>query len=147
MILAGSAADPDTRARFRTEAEALARLQHPGIVQIHEVGELDKLPFFSMEYCAGGSLADHLDGTPLPPEPAARLVEGLARAVQASHEQHIIHRDLKPANVLLASASVGQAVTDYAARQAQPDLPGPLAEAVLKVTDFGLAKMLDTEGR
>ena len=88
-------------ARFRTEAEAIARLQHPGIVQVFEVGEHDGMPFFSLEFCAGGSLADKLDGTPLPPQEAARLVEELARAVQAAHDKGIVHRDLKPANVLL----------------------------------------------
>jgi hypothetical protein len=101
MILAGGHAGPAERDRFRREAEAIARLQHPHVVQIYEVGEHDGLPFFSLEFCAGGSLADHLDGTPLPPRPAARLVETLARAMHACHERRIIHRDLKPANVLL----------------------------------------------
>src|SRR5262249_47908773 len=71
MILAGSYASAGELARFRREAEAVARLQHPHIVQIHEVGEADGRPFFSLEYVAGGSLADKLDGTPLPPRQAA----------------------------------------------------------------------------
>ena len=73
-------------ARFRTEAEAIARLQHPHIVQIHEVGEQGGLPYFSLEFCGGGSLEKKLVGTPLPPSEAAALVETLARAMQAAHE-------------------------------------------------------------
>ena len=75
MILAGGHAGPAELARFRTEAEAIARLQHPNIVQVFEVGEHDGLPFFSLEFCAGGSLDDKLNGTPLPPRKAAELVE------------------------------------------------------------------------
>jgi serine/threonine-protein kinase len=121
MILAGGHASAADLARFRREAEAVARLQHPHIVQIHEVGEAEGRPFFSLEYVAGGSLADKLDGTPLPPRQAAELIETLARAVQAAHERVIIHRDLKPANVLLT------------------------ADGTPKLTDFGLAKRLDQE--
>ena len=72
MILAGGHAGEAELARFRTEAEAVARLQHPNIVQIYEVGEHDGLPFFSLEFCAGGSLDRKLNGTPLPPQEAAR---------------------------------------------------------------------------
>jgi serine/threonine protein kinase len=109
MVLRGSQADEGSRDRFQREAEAIARLQHPHIVQIYEVGqwrspEGDLLPFISLEYCAGGSLDEHLDGTPLTPPRAAGLVEILARAVQAAHEAKLVHRDLKPANVLLAPA-------------------------------------------
>jgi serine/threonine protein kinase len=71
-------------ARFRTEAEAIARLQHPNIVQIHEIGDCDGLPFFSLEYCPGGSLDRKLRGTPLPPSEAAALVETLALAMNAA---------------------------------------------------------------
>src|SRR5262249_62204458 len=82
MVLAGPAAGAAELARFKVEAEAAARLQHPNIVQVFEVGEHDGCPFFSLEYCPGGSLADRLrDGTPLPPPEAAALVEALARAV------------------------------------------------------------------
>jgi tetratricopeptide (TPR) repeat protein len=123
MILAGSHAGPEDLARFRLEAEAIARLQHPNIVQIHEVGEHEGLPFFSLEFCPGGSLDEKLGGMPLPSAEAARLVQTLARAVQAAHERHVVHRDLKPANVLLT------------------------ADGTLKITDFGLAKKLDQVGR
>ncbi len=121
MILAGPHAGEQHLARFRTEAQAAARLQHPNIVQIYEIGEHDGLPFLSLEYVEGGSLAGKLRGTPRPAREAAALVETLARAVQAAHDKGIVHRDLKPANVLLTTA----------------DVP--------KVADFGLAKLVEGE--
>ena len=119
MVLAGSHAGPDELARFRTEAEAVAALQHPNIVQIYEVGERDGLPYFSLELVEGGSLADRLDGTPWPARAAAELVAALARAMSYAHARGVIHRDLKPANVLLTK------------------------DGTAKITDFGLAKQLD----
>jgi serine/threonine-protein kinase len=121
MILAGPHADPATRARFRTEAEAVARLQHPNIVQIHEVGERDGSPFLVLEYVAGGSLGCKLAGTGQPEREAAQLVETLARAVHYTHRRGILHRDLKPNNVLLT------------------------ADGTPKISDFGLAKVLDAD--
>jgi serine/threonine protein kinase len=123
MILAGSHAGAADLARFQAEAEAIARLRHPNIVQVYEVGERDGTPFFSLEFCGGGSLERKLAGTPLPAREAATLVEALARAMQAAHEQHVIHRDLKPANVLLDESGTP------------------------KITDFGLAKKLDEAGQ
>jgi WD40 repeat protein len=123
MILSGVHAEEADLARFRTEAEAIARLQHPNIVQVYEVGEHEGKPFISLEFCTGDSLAKKLDSTPLPPKEAAQLAETLARAVQAAHEKKVIHRDLKPANVLLTES--GQ----------------------LKITDFGLAKKTDETGQ
>ncbi len=121
MILAGSHAGPEELARLHEEARAVARLRHPNIVQIYEVGEADGHPFLSLEYVEGGSLAQRLNGIPLPARQAAELVGVLARAVQHAHEQGVVHRDLKPANVLLTA----------------DDTP--------KVSDFGLAKQLDRE--
>jgi WD40 repeat protein len=117
MILHAHHAGPSERDRFRDEARAVARLSHPNVVQVYEVGETGGLPFFALEFFPGGSLARRLGGTPLPPGDAARLVEVLARAVQAAHEAGVVHRDLKPANVLLA------------------------ADGTPKVADFGLAKL------
>jgi serine/threonine-protein kinase len=103
MILAGGHAGAEELARFRTEAETIARLQHPNVVQIHEVGESEGHPYFSLELVEGGSLAQKLAGTLLPPRQAAGLVETLARAIQSAHERGVVHRDLKPANVLLTA--------------------------------------------
>jgi WD40 repeat protein len=111
------------RVRFRVEVEAVGRLQHPNVVQVFEAGEHLGTLFFSMEYCPGGNLAGRLDGTPWPAERAALLVRTLAEAVHAAHRAGVIHRDLKPANVLLA------------------------ADGTPKVADFGLAKLLDEDGR
>src|SRR5262249_22319960 len=83
------------------EAQAVAAIQHPGIVQIYDSGTHIGVPFFALELCTGGSLEKLLAAKPLPPERAAALVEQIARAVQAAHQQNIIHRDLKPANILL----------------------------------------------
>jgi serine/threonine protein kinase len=139
MILDGDHAAPAQLARFRREAEAVARLQHPNIVQIHEIGEQDGRPFFSMELVSGGSLARHLDGTPLNPRAAAELVETLARAVHAAHQCGIVHRDLKPANILLASAS--NEPDDASAN----GLRKPGYRPVPKISDFGLAKDITPE--
>src|SRR5262249_47237672 len=101
MILSGAHASASDLKRFQIEAEAVARLQHPNIVQVYEVGEHEGRPFFSLEFCPGGSLEKKLSGTPLKGEEAAALAEKLARAMQAAHAKGVIHRDLKPANVLL----------------------------------------------
>src|SRR6266508_1562195 len=106
MVLAGGQAGPLERTRFRLEAEAVARLQHPNIVQIHEVGEWrggdPPLPYCVLEYVDGVSLDRHLGGKPQEPRASAALLETLARAMHYAHEQGVVHRDLKPANVLLA---------------------------------------------
>ena len=120
MILAGSHAGPRELIRFRIEAEAVARLQHPNVVQIYEVGELDGRPFLSLEFVDGGSLAKKLKAGPLSLPQAAELIETLARAMHYAHQRGILHRDLKPANVLLTAGGTP------------------------KITDFGLAKQLDS---
>jgi eukaryotic-like serine/threonine-protein kinase len=121
MILAGAHASPEDVARFLTEAEAIARLQHPYIIQIRQIGDALGLPFLELEYVSGGSLDQKLDGTPWPTTPAARLAEQVALGIAEAHRQGIVHRDLKPSNILLA------------------------ADGTPKVGDFGLAKMLGSE--
>jgi WD40 repeat protein len=118
MILAAGQAGEEQLARFHTEAEALARLQHPNIVQIHEIGAHEGRPYIALEYVDGSSLARQLSGTPWPAGRAAEMVETLARAIHHAHGRGIVHRDLTPANVLLTPAG----------------LP--------RITDFGLAKLL-----
>ena len=137
MILAGPHADDMTRQRFQIEAEAVAALQHPNIVQIHEVGEHDGMPWLALEYVPGPSLASHLAGKPQPPRDAAALVAVLARAIAHAHSRGILHRDLKPANVLL-SAACGLAGYD-STLPAKPQA----AEMIPKITDFGLARRLE----
>src|SRR5207237_616528 len=94
------------RERFRREIEAVAHLQHPNVVQIHEVGEHRGLPYYCMEFCPRGSLARRLAGAPQPARWSALLLAALARAVEAAHRAGIVHRDLKPANILLADNEV-----------------------------------------
>jgi formylglycine-generating enzyme required for sulfatase activity len=153
VVLGGNSASAADLARFRTEAEAVARLSHPNIVQVFEVGDQDGLPFFSMELCPGGSLAMKLNGTPLSPREAAALVEVLAGAMHAAHGQNVVHRDLKPANVLLSYPSPQPPVAGQAARLSQQQTSGPLvlrggvSDAVPKISDFGIAKLLDVEGQ
>jgi transcription-repair coupling factor (superfamily II helicase) len=103
MILAGPHADERERARFRAEADVVARLQHPHIVQVFDVGEQDGRPWLALEFIDGGTLAKRLGGAPLPARTAAQLTETLARAVSYAHGHGIVHRDLKPGNILLVS--------------------------------------------
>jgi serine/threonine protein kinase len=141
MVLTGSQAGPKDLARFRAEVAALARLQHPNIVQIYDVGEAAGRPYFVLEFVAGGSLAQHLHGTPQPARPAAQLVETLARAVHAAHALGVIHRDLKPANILLKDErEAGDVSGDLS------PLASRLASLVPKITDFGLAKCAGGDG-
>jgi serine/threonine-protein kinase len=121
MILAGDHASERDLARFRSEAEAVAHLQHPNIVQIYEVGDDAGRPFFSLEFVDGYSLSNKIDSTPQPPREAARMVQLLAIAMSAAHQRGIVHRDLKPTNVLMT------------------------ADGTPKITDFGLAKRLEED--
>jgi serine/threonine-protein kinase len=105
MLLAAEPVDRGAAARLRREAEAVAQLHHPNIVQIYDVGEVEGRPYFSMELMDGGSLAERLQHTPQPPRDAAQVLETLARAVHHAHQHGIIHRDLKPANILLSVVS------------------------------------------
>jgi formylglycine-generating enzyme required for sulfatase activity/tRNA A-37 threonylcarbamoyl transferase component Bud32 len=124
MILALEHATPEDRLRFQIETEAVARLQHPHIVQLYEAGEVRGQPFFSLEFCDGGRLSDQLTKQRPSPREAADLIETLARAMHYAHLRGVVHRDLKPGNVLLAGA-----------------------DRVPKITDFGLAKRIDAEAR
>jgi eukaryotic-like serine/threonine-protein kinase len=116
MVLAGAHAGPVALTRFYREAQAVASLHHPDIVQIHHVGEAGGLPYFCLEFIEGGSLARQIDGRPQDITHAACTIRILARAIHAAHLQGIVHRDLKPANILVT------------------------ADGRPKITDFGLAK-------
>jgi len=116
MILNHDLVGEETRARFNTEAEVIASLEHPGIVKVFEYNTFQEVPYFALEYFPGGNLEKRIAGKPFPGKEAAQLVRQLADAVQAAHDQGILHRDLKPANVLLTNKN-------------EP-----------KITDFGLAK-------
>jgi tetratricopeptide (TPR) repeat protein len=120
-ILAGDHAGPEVVLRFLAEAETVARLRHPNIVQIHAIGDHDGRPYIELEYIEGGSLSGRLDGTPWAPQRSARLIETIARTVHETHSLGVVHRDLKPANVLLAT------------------------DETPKLTDFGLAKSLNAD--
>jgi serine/threonine protein kinase/Tfp pilus assembly protein PilF len=156
MIFDPDRPGPEQLARFQAEAEAIARLRHPNIVQVYEVGEHDGLPFFSMEYAEGGSLAQRLAGAPLSAHEAAALLEVLARAVHAAHEAGVVHRDLKPANVLLQKSLTQRRKDAKEEKEIEHESNRPgsssslcvfasLREALPKIADFGLAKRLDVD--
>jgi serine/threonine-protein kinase len=124
--------------RFRAEAEMVARLHHPNVVQIFDIGSYDGLPYLSLEYVDGGSLGAYLHGEPQQPRPAAELTATLADAIHHAHQHGIVHRDLKPANILLEIANCGLRNEDQSAIR-------NLQSAIPKITDFGLAKRLDND--
>lgn len=121
MILRGELARNNERERFQAEAQAAARLDHPGIVPVYEVGEIEGRPYFSMKFIRGTTLAQRLAEGPIPSREAARLLVGVARAIHFAHEKGVLHRDLKPSNILIDEMG-------------QPH-----------VTDFGLAKQISDE--
>jgi serine/threonine protein kinase/tetratricopeptide (TPR) repeat protein len=143
MLRSGSEASSEDLIRFQREAEAVARLQHPNLVPIYEVGEHDGRPYFTMELMRGGSLKDWLknSSTHMPCDEAARLVETLARAIHIAHQHGIVHRDLKPGNILLATSD--QPLSQDANKASNLTADGRSLNAILKISDFGLAKMAD----
>lgn len=135
------------RARFRTEVEAVAKLQHPNVVQVFESGDAGDIPYFTMEYVAGGDLAGLMARSPISATESAQLLELLARAVQCAHEAGIIHRDLKPSNVLLHenkdSASNSNKPATSRLSSSSHRKPSTVGGLFPKLTDFGLAKQLE----
>jgi predicted Ser/Thr protein kinase len=122
MLTVGAGSD-EAEARIRQEAAALAKVAHPNIVSVYEVGQADGLTYFALEYLAGGSLADRIPTSAYTPKAAAELLRTLAIAMHAIHEQGLLHCDLKPANVLLSEAGTP------------------------KVADFGLARLMNDDQR
>ena len=141
MVLAGEFASPTQQLRFRLEAELAARVQHPNIVQVYEVGSYEGRPFLALEWVEGGSLANRLDAKPWPPGEAASLIETLARAIHVAHSEGVVHRDLKPANILLSFRRDPEGSAEN--RTARPS-GSRLNDDIPKITDFGLAQ--PTEG-
>ncbi|HJZ93536.1 MAG TPA: serine/threonine-protein kinase, partial [Gemmataceae bacterium] len=146
VIPAGPDANPDDLARFRAEAEVVARLEHPNIVRVFEVGEGDKVAYLAMEYVSGGNLYKRVEGgRTLAPADAARLVEQIARGAHFAHERGIIHRDLKPSNILLEPRGPEARRKDWVGEAPVPTAPTEPAALVEqpKIADFGLAKQLN----
>ena len=144
MILAGEFASPAQERRFRLEAELAARVRHPNIVQVYEIGSYDGRPFLALEWVEGGSLADRLGDKPWPPAEAAALIETLARAIDVAHGEGVVHRDLKPANILLGmrNAECGMRNENSAADPSSFRIPHS-AFRIPKITDFGLAQTVE----
>jgi serine/threonine protein kinase/WD40 repeat protein len=142
LVKGGADADGELRERFRREAAAMAQLQHPGIVQIFEVGEEDGTPFLAMELVAGASLATHLNTAPLAARPAAELLRRVAEAVAFAHQHGVLHRDLTPANVLLQIADCRLQTENSGVGVPQSAIAN-LQSAIPKITDFGLARLLN----
>ena len=126
---------PSIRRRFLREADAAARLSHPNLIALYEVGEDGAACYLASEYCDGPTLAAWLREltAPVPISQAATLVFKLAHAVQHAHSRGVLHRDIKPSNVLLAGVEIGVGIAPS----------GELLEVSPKLTDFGMAKLLE----
>jgi serine/threonine-protein kinase len=131
MLLPGAYAGPEERGRFLREAEAVAGLRHPNLVQVYDMGDHEGRPYFTMEYVEGDSLAQMLSGTPLPAHQAAALLATLAETVQVAHQGGIVHRDLKPANILLQRKSE----ISNPASETGDNAPG--SDFGFRISDFG----------
>jgi WD40 repeat protein/serine/threonine protein kinase len=171
MVLAGQFTSAAQELRFRLEAELGARVQHPNIVQVHEIGSYEGRPFLALEWVEGGSLADRLVGKPWPPGEAAALIETLARAINVAHGEGVVHRDLKPGNILLQRSEVRSQESGIRSQKSEAsgqkseirnqsegaqaitllsdlcpptsDLCPPTSDLCPKITDFGLAQTLE----
>jgi eukaryotic-like serine/threonine-protein kinase len=131
--------DSQDLVRFQAEAEAVARLHHPNIVQIFEVGDQDGLPYLALEFVTGGTLKNRLEGRPQPIRAAAQLVQQLARAAHAAHQRGIVHLDLKPANILLQPTPPSENWLNATAGAIEANQ----VYGVPKVNDFGVARRID----
>jgi tetratricopeptide (TPR) repeat protein len=146
MVLAGAHVGAVGLARFRAEAEAVAKLSHANIVQIYETGEHEGRPYFALELVDGGSLDQRMLESPASPRAAARFIETLARTMAVAHERGIVHRDLKPANILLAK--LGSQSSIVRSREVDShSLPADhwSRSTIPKIADFGLAKQVDDD--
>jgi serine/threonine-protein kinase len=149
MILAGQLASQEDVRRFYVEAEAAAKLSHPNIVPIFEVGQHEQQHYFSMGLVDGKSLAHRIAQGVLEPREAARLLKDVAGAIAYAHVEGVIHRDLKPGNILLANGGrqpPGSSSPPGTSSGASPEgLRPPFADAIPMITDFGLAKRVEGE--
>src|SRR5262245_3650765 len=141
MVLAGEFASPAQELRFRLEAELAARVRHPNIVQVYEIGSYQGRSFVALEWVDGGSLADRLDGRPWPPGAAASLLETIARAIHVAHGEGVVHRDLKPANILLQRDGDERSHVQEESRRS--GFVVDPASYLPKITDFGLARPIE----
>jgi tRNA A-37 threonylcarbamoyl transferase component Bud32/tetratricopeptide (TPR) repeat protein len=145
VIIAGPHASSEDKARFRLEAEAGARLRHPNIVQVYDVGEHAGFAYMALELVEGGTLRKWQAGKPVAPKLAVRIAAAIGLGIQHAHENGIIHRDLKPANILLGKEESLSSSTPLPAPVLPPaSCPGP-PSFVPKITDFGLAKSMNGE--
>jgi hypothetical protein len=146
MVLSAAHARERDLDRFRGEAQAVANLHHPNIVEIYEFGEHEGLPYYSLEYVEGGNLSRKIRGRPFPPLEAARIAEELARAIQFCHQRGVIHRDLKPSNILLQKKSaIPNSKSEKAGGDSTPDFGFRISDFDPKISDFGLAKLLESD--
>ncbi len=154
MLLSGPFANSSSLRRFLVEAEATARLQHPNIIQIFEVGEYEGRPFLALEFVNGGTLSAWTDGRPQTPRDAACIVRSLANASHFAHEQGVVHRDLKPGNVLIQRLAASPTADSHDSHRRQDLNEGNSGsksvhskstfdkDFQIKIADFGLAKLM-----